>query len=126
MSVTDLTTDKEMEDQDKEKEDKDEKRRTVMMEMTAVKKKTRLGGSGGDMEWVDLRRSDQMKELIIELPRPWWQAKEISVDDQTLFWEDEEQDYNSGTEKQNQQKRNRRISVSSTFAYMRAQFWFSI
>ena len=116
MSVTDLTTDKEMEDQDKEKEDKDEKRRTVMMEMTAVKKKTRLGGSGGDMEWVDLRRSDQMKELIIELPRPWWQAKEISVDDQTLFWEDEEQDYNSGTEKQNQQKRNRRILVTSTFA----------
>ena len=56
------------------------------------------------MEWVDLRRSDQMKELIIELPRPWWQAKEISVDDQTLFWDDEEQDYNSGTEKQNQQK----------------------
>ena len=112
--------DKEKEDKDKERwgssiyqpikrwrtrikktEDKDEKRKTVMMEMRAVKKKW---GSSSDMEWVDLRRSDQMKELIIELPRPWWQAKEISVDDQTLFWEDEEQDYNSGTEKQNQQK----------------------
>ena len=43
MRVTDLPTDKEMEDKDKEKEDKDEKRRTVMMEMRAVKKKTRLG-----------------------------------------------------------------------------------
>ena len=39
-----------MENMDKEKEDKDEKRRTVMMGMRAEKKKTRLGGSGGDMK----------------------------------------------------------------------------
>ena len=67
MRVTDLPTDKEMEDQDKEKEDKDEKeedkdekkededkkRRTVMMVMRALKKKTRFGGAAVIRnEWI--------------------------------------------------------------------------
>ena len=92
MRVTDLPTDKEMEDQDKGKENKDEKEEDSDDGDEGREEEDKVGGQQRwyGMSGLGKLRSDQKKELIIELPRPWWQAKEISVDDQTLFWEDEE------------------------------------
>ena len=50
MRVTDLPTDKEMEDKDKEKGDRDKKEEDSDDGMRAEKKKTTLGGSSSDTE----------------------------------------------------------------------------